>query len=348
MHLRSHDVDFAAARNHFLNHIAVVFRHYVVVDIKFHFFREVLLRRLERIEHEVGGHDYPEARFHQLVAVFKAALGVGFGRLVDNVPAVYGVAVVFGDFNYAFFERLFEVLREHGEHLGEVFAREFFVVFRVLFGLRAHAEFWQFCDDVAHENLALLRVRQAGVEQPSGNVEKPDVPNERVPVYADSHLFAEFDDVFGSGATPVRLGFGGFRFRPEFLSVPVFGVEARASLLHFEGIPVERHRCGIEERAVESLVLCVEGGVAELVEVEDVRAEDEVVRNLLYDNLRAVLDLPDVYDGVRLAVRLDVGVDSLLEFWIPDVPILLGHDVACILRGVLRDFYVACERSKCG
>ena len=163
---------------------------------------------------------------------------------------------------------------------------------------------------------------------------------------ADSHFLAELDDVFGSGSAPVLLGLGRFRLVPVVLFVPIFRDETRAVGLRFELLPVKRNRRRIEKRAVQRLVLCVERGVAELVEVEEVRAENEVVRNLFDDNLRAVLDLPDVYDGVRLAVRLDVGVDFPLNVIVPDVPILLRHNPVGVLRRILRNSELFCLRRK--
>ena len=130
-----------------------------------------------------------------------------------------------------------------------------------------------------------------------------------------------------------------FAVVPPLLRVPIFLREARAAGLGFKVAPIKSYCGGIEERAVEIPVLSVALGGSELVEVEDVRAEYEVVLYLLDFHVPSGGGLAEVYHGVGLAVFLDVGVHLPPEFGRPFVPIFGGHYFARVVFPRFRDFY---------
>ena len=119
-----------------------------------------------------------------------------------------------------------------------------------------------------------------------------------------------------------------FAVVPPLLRVPIFLREARTAGLGFKVAPIKSYCGGIEERAVEIPVLFVALGGSELVEVEDVRAEYEVVLYLLDFHVPSGGGLAEVYHGVGLAVFLDVFVDFLLDVRVPNGPVVLAHYLA--------------------
>ena len=172
---------------------------------------------------------------------------------------------------------------------------------------------------------ALLVLRTEPVVDPVGRRVAPD---QDVPVDRDVLRLQEVDDGRGGGTPPVAVGERLFaRERvPVVLRVKIVSVEAVVAGRRLDVDPVERDGRLVEEPAlpVHRLVDVVVFRLAELVEVEDVRAEAEVVAELLDRHLRTVRRR----DGdvrVRLAVPLDVRVDPRLLRVVPDLPVSVGH-----------------------
>src|SRR5690606_26826126 len=104
-------------------------------------------------------------------------------------------------------------------------------------------------------------------------------------------------------------------------------LEARATGFGLERLPIERDGGGIEERAVERLVFAIALAGTELVEVEDMRAEDEVVRDLLDLHLGPFRQVTEFKVAVGHAIALDIAIDPGLLLGIPELPVGLAHDL---------------------
>ena len=123
---------------------------------------------------------------------------------------------------------------------------------------------------------------------------------------------------------------------PELRRIAVFRAETGTTLLQFERFPVERDRRRVEERPVKLLVTRIALVAAELIEVEDVRAEDEVVRKLFGPDLAPGGGSRQLKLAVGLAILLDVGVDPALFVVIPECPVGVRKRGIDLLPGKLR------------
>ena len=117
----------------------------------------------------------------------------------------------------------------------------------------------------------------------------------------------------------MRLTFRVLNIVPELFRVPLFGFEPGFARLQFKALPVERNRRGVEQRPVKSLVFLVPFRCSELIEVENMRPENELMRNLFDFDVRARLDVRQLNDRVRLAVLLDTFVDGFLNVVVPNL-----------------------------
>ena len=142
----------------------------------------------------------------------------------------------------------------------------------------------------------------------------------------------ERDHGVDRGTPPVGLRLAALRIlrvraAPVLLGVLVACGEARRVRVLLERAPVERDGRGVEQPvllSVQRLVAVVPLLLPELVEVEDVRTEEERVRDLLDLHLRAVRRR-DLDGRVGLAVLLDVRVDPRLHVVVPDPPVGVAH-----------------------
>ena len=314
VHLHSRDVDARAALLEVFYLGRVVLVGLVVVYVEQGVFGQALLGDVEGVEGVVSLH-YAVPAARDFGAWNHHPVGeVGCG-LVYHVEAVDFAGVPLGDFGDALFVEIRDFLPDAPEEPVGFLLRYFL---EVLFVKAVSAVFGEvvvgFLFPFRHER-----------EDPFGIVPRLVAPHERVPVHANLLLVKEFHHGVGRGPAPVGLGFRVFAVVPPLLGVPVFLRKARAVGLHFKLLPVERDRGGIEERAVEIPVLFVALGGSELVEVEDVRAEYEVVLYLLDLHVPSCGGLAEVYHGVGLAVFFDVFVDFLLDVRVPNGPVLPAH-----------------------
>ena len=86
---------------------------------------------------------------------------------------------------------------------------------------------------------------------------------------------AEFDDWIYGRAAPMGLFLWIRTVVPEGWRVTEGRFEAWLSFDEFERLPIERDGCGIEECAVKITVFCVAFVCSKLVEIKDMRTEDE-------------------------------------------------------------------------
>ena len=317
--------------------------HVVLVDVEPRIGLHVLARQDERIVGVVRRHE-PVVALRDRKAVLRALAERPVGRaLVHNVPRVDARTVALADFADALLKE--EVLRldERRDERGDLLLGELGVdllpcaVPPAPSGILPHVLGADRLLDVAHRHLyagsglkgALLALGAEVVPKPRGRMPFVVAPHERVPVDANAARLEVADDWIGRGATPVRLVRDGLRVAlvlavPVLLGVLVAFLETRGIRMLLERAPVERDSRGVEESAVQFLVAVVPLLLAELVEVEDVRAEIERVADLLDLHIRAV-GSRDFDCRVRLAVLLDVGVDLRLDLVVPDRPVFVAH-----------------------
>lgn len=150
---------------------------------------------------------------------------------------------------------------------------------------------------------------------------------------------AKFYYRVGRGAAPMALVFRIFAVVPKFLGVAVFLDKSGSAGLRLKIAPVKGHCGGVEKLAVCPLVPFVVFVRAKLVEVENVRAEYEVVLELLDFHVAARSRFAEIYDGVCLAVLFDVCVYLFAHFGSPFFPVLRGDDFFGVFALASGDFY---------
>ena len=123
------------------------------------------------------------------------------------------------------------------------------------------------------------------------------------------------------------------RFATEYRDTEEFwnNCKARFALLQLKLLPIERDGCRVKQFAIEALVALVILALAQLVEVEDMRAKDKLVRNLLNLHIALATNIFEYQLAIGLAILLDVGIDASLLLCVPNLPIRLAHITLCIL-----------------
>ena len=318
MHLGPHDIDFTAAGTQAAHLPHIILAEVVIVDVELRLRREDPFGDLEAAEGVVARHRAVPA-FAELRAGNHAASAEVPGALIDDVPAVDFIAVPHRDFDDAFRRQRVDERRVFGK--------------RLLHLLRAHP--FECAPGRFAEQRIILRIvlevrffqviERDFVDEPVRNLPAVAAPHERVPVQPDSLRQAELHDRIDRGAAPVRLALRVAAAIPELRRIAVFRAEARTPLLQFKLLPVERDRRGVEERAVKLFIARVALVGAELVEVENVCAENEIVRQLLDPDFASGGGSGQLKQPVGLAMLFDVGVDPPLLVVVPQRPVGVGE-----------------------
>ena len=330
VHLRADDVDLRAAREHVrhLPPVGVVVAVLVVVDVQVHLRRERLLRALEGEEGVVARHRAVVAPADPVAGDEPPHAVVG-RRLVAHVPALEAVAVVAADRQEAALPDLVQRLDEVGSlrlQLLHAHRLEFLLlrgIGPVAGSARAAGRLeLHLLQEALHERQLGLALRVV----PERGLPVVAAPAEDVAVAADALLFAERHAGVARRTAPAPVGPRLVLAVPVGRRVLVGGREAHLALLGLERTPVERDRGGVEQAVVPEhrLVARVARVGTELVEVEDVRAEHERMRQLLHPHLG--IGGQALHRQVRLAVAFDLRIDAALDVVIPDRPVLVGHD----------------------
>ena len=356
VHLAADDVDLRAFVIEILHLREEIGADVVVVDGEVGLGREGRLRVQERMQRIVARHEpvvrLPDRKPRPRLAVCPPV----DGRLVDDIPAVDNLAEFACNVEDALAEDLRHAADESRRHcrdlsLGERLVRArpagapVLVVATIpVVGLRKVL-------GVATRNAngverALLAFGTVPVVDP---VRLGRAPDEDVAVDRHSARLEVVDGGRRRGTAPVRMlhCLGARKRIPEPRGVLVVAKGAEAPGHGLVLAPVERDGRLVEDAtfAVARLVGGVPLVAAELVVVEDVRAEAEGVADLLDLHLRAVRR-GDFERCVGLAVRLDFGVDLRLDLVVPDAPVLLAHR-----RAVDLEFRLGgqgkCKRNSC-